>query len=118
MITSRILVIHHPAAAPPRRVVRLAAPAAVPDAVEPVEVALGAVADGRGLEFCGRWVGDELEGLMFAGDAAAGLGVCAVGPFLGGVAADEVVYEELTHGWLDGESEMIKVKRLVCDPLA
>lgn len=103
MITSSILVIHHPAAAPSSRVVRLAAPAAVPDAVEPVEVAFGAVADGRGLELCGGWVGDELEGLVFAGDAAAGLGVCAVGPFLGGVAADEVVYEELTHvvvGWM------------------
>lgn len=97
VITGGVLVIHHAAAAPASRVVRLAAPAAVPDAVEAVEMALGAVADGRGLELGRGWVGDELEGLVFAGDAAGGLGVGAVGPFLGRVAADEVVYQELTH---------------------
>ncbi|TFA99864.1 hypothetical protein CCMA1212_008287 [Trichoderma ghanense] len=90
-------VVHPEAAAPAGGVVRLAAPAAVPDAVEPVEVALGPVAEGGGLEGGRGRVGDDEGGLALAGDAAAGLGVCAVRPLLGGVAADEVVYQELAH---------------------
>jgi hypothetical protein len=91
------LLIDHHAAAPTCRVVRLAAPATVPDAVEAVEVALWAMAERRGLKFWRRRVGDHLVGLRFAWDAAVGLGFGAVVPFLGGVAADEIVCQELTH---------------------
>lgn len=97
MIASGELLIYHHAATPARRVVRLATPAAVPDAVEAVEVALWAMAEGRGLELCRRGIGDDLLGLGFAGDAAVGLGFGAVVPFLGGVAADQVICQELTH---------------------
>lgn len=97
MIASGELLINHHAAATARRVVRLAAPAAVPDAVEAVEVALWAMAEGRGLKLWRRWVRDDPVGLRFAWDAAVGLGFGAVVPFLGGVAADEVVCQELTH---------------------
>lgn len=97
MIASGEFLINHHAAAPARRVVRLATPAAVPDAVEAVEVALWAMAEGRGLELWRRGIGDDPVGLRLAGDAAVGLGFGAVVPFLGGVAADEVVCQELTH---------------------
>lgn len=97
MVASGELLVNHHAAAPARGVVRLSAPAAVPDAVEAVEVALWAVAEGRGFELWRRRVGDDAVGLGFAWDAAVGLGFGAVVPFLGGVAADEVVCQELTH---------------------
>lgn len=97
VIASGELLINHHAGTSARRVVRLAAPAAVPDAVEAVEVALWAMAEGRRLELRRRGIGDDLVGLGFAGDAAVGLGFCAVVPFLGGVAADEIVCQELTH---------------------
>lgn len=97
MIASGELLIYHHAATPASRVVRLSAPAAVPDAIEAVEVALWAMAEGRGLKLCRGGIRDDFVGLGFAGDAAVGLGFGAVVPFLGGVAADEVVCQELTH---------------------
>lgn len=97
MIASGEFLINHHATAPARCVVRLAAPAAVPDAVEAVEVALWAMAEGRGLKLWWRGIRDDPVGLGLAWDAAVGLRFGAVLPFLGGVAADEVVCEELTH---------------------
>lgn len=91
MIASGEFLINHHAAAPARCVVRLAAPAAVPDAIEAVEVALWAMAEGRGPKLWRRGIGDDPVGLGFAWNAAVGLGLGAVVPFLRGVAADEVV---------------------------